>query len=218
MALLIALAVLAACQAGAPAAAGVAPDEPAPVRAEACGGVEVAWRRAATQADRERLRNWRTSWLDAVARAKAGGGAEAIAGDDALYDPDRALDGPIPPAGDYRCRIVKLGAKRAVNKDFVALPEVSCTIGRNGGETWFTINDGAQRPIGRFFAGPPGRGVFLGTLELGDERLPLDYGLDGQRDMIAYLDRVGDARWRLIAPQPHFDSIVEMVEIVPTGT
>jgi len=214
--LLFGLAALAACQAAAPdAAAAVVPEHAASERADTCGGVEVAWRRAATQNDRVRLRNWRTSWLDAVAKAKAGGGAEVIARDDALYDPDRALDHPIPPAGDYRCRIVKLGAKRTVNKDFVELPASACTVGRNGDETWFTINEGKQRPIGRFFAGPPGRGVFLGTLELGDERLPLEYGLDARRDMIAYLDRVGDARWRLIVPQPHFDSIVELVEIVP---
>ncbi len=82
MSLLFGLAALAACQAAAPdAAAAVVPEHAASERADTCGGVEVAWRRAATQNDRVRLRNWRTSWLDAVAKAKAGGGAEVIARD-----------------------------------------------------------------------------------------------------------------------------------------
>lgn len=223
MGLLIALAAVVACQTGGADVVQTTPQEAAtvvrehalPERASACGGAEAAWRHAATQADRERLRNWRTAWLDAVTKAKAGDGAGPIARDDALYDPDHALDQPIPPVGEYRCRIVKLGAKRPENRAFVELPAAGCTVGRDGDETWFTVNDGAQRPIGRFFAGPPGRGVFLGTLELGDERLPLEYGLDAKRNMIAYLDRVGEARWRLIMPEPRFDSIADLVEITP---
>lgn len=223
MGLLIALAAVAACQAGvadtvdtsSQEAATVVREHPVPYRANTCGGVEAAWRRAATQRDRERLRNWRTTWLDALAKAKADGGAEEIARDAFLYDPDRALDNPIVPAGEYRCRIIMLGAKRAENRNFVELPAAGCTIGRDGGETWFTVNDGKQRPIGRFFAGPPGRGVFLGTLELGDERRPLEYGVDAKRDMIAYLDRIGEARWRLIVPTPSFDAVAELVEITP---
>ncbi|WEK42327.1 MAG: DUF4893 domain-containing protein [Candidatus Sphingomonas colombiensis] len=228
MGLLIALAAtVAACQAGAvDAPAGgqqdaataekVVPDRKVPERSSSssCAGVEAAWRHAATQNDRERLRNWRTLWVDALAKAKAAGGAATIAGDDALFDPDRALDHPIPPPGDYRCRIIKLGAKRQENQGFVILPAASCTVGKDGDETWFEVNDGVQRPIGRFFVGPPGRGIFLGTLELGDERRPLEYGLDSRRDMIAYLDRIGDRRWRLIAPNPHFDATVELMEIV----
>ncbi|MFT3977912.1 MAG: DUF4893 domain-containing protein, partial [Sphingomonas bacterium] len=146
---------------------------------------------------------------------KAGGGAEAIARDDALYDPDRAQDDPIPPAGQYRCRIVKLGALHPGNHAFVTMPEAGCTVGQDGEQIWFTVDDGKQRPIGRFFTGPPGRGVFLGTLELGDERRPLEYGLDAQRDMIAWVDRVGEARWRLMVPKPHFDALAELVEITP---
>ncbi|WP_137785792.1 DUF4893 domain-containing protein [Sphingomonas sp. 3P27F8] len=223
MGLLVALAAVAACQAGAVGAVQIPPQEAEavvrehtlPDRAAKCGGVESAWRQASTQRDRERLRNWRTTWLDAVARAKAGGGGEAIARDEMLYDPDRALDNPIIPAGNYRCRIIKLGAKRPVNRNFVELPAARCTVGQDDGETWFTVNDGTQRPIGRFFAGPPGRGVFLGTLELGDERLPLEYGVDAKRNMIAYLDRIGEARWRLIVPEPQFDAVAELVEITP---
>ncbi|WP_298672709.1 DUF4893 domain-containing protein [uncultured Sphingomonas sp.] len=227
MGLLIALtAAVAACQAGAAAAPqaapqasaaaeGVVPDRKLPERSasSSCAGVEAAWRHVATQNDRARLRNWRTLWVEALAKAKAAGGADEIARDEALFNPDLALDRPIPPAGDYRCRIIKLGAKAKDNKNFVTLPPANCTVGKDGGESWFVVNDGIQRPIGRFFAGPPGRGIFLGTLELGDERRPLEYGLDAKRDMIAYLDRVGDKRWRLIVPSPHFDATIEVIEI-----
>ena len=217
MAILMALAALAACQAGAADVVPVPGEAKNLTDTPACRSEERAWRRAATAADRERLRNWRVSWLAALDKARAGGGASEIAADADLFDPDRALDNPLPPTGAYRCRIIKLGAAHQVNRDFVELPPAQCTVGQGSGETWFAIEDGVQRPMGRLFPGPPGRGVFLGTLQLGDEQLPLAYGVDDQRNMIAYVDRVGEKRWRLLIPTPHFDAKAELIEITPAN-
>src|SRR4249919_1826505 len=68
------------------------------------------WRAAATGHDRERLRDWRASFTKALTQARAGGHAAEVAAEGVLLEPDAALGGPIPN-GDYRCRVIKLGAK-----------------------------------------------------------------------------------------------------------
>lgn len=212
MAWLIALAALTACQAGA------APAASATSAVAACDMAERAWRRAATATDSQRLRQWRPVFLDAIAQAQQAGDIDAPSADDPLYDPDRALDKPLPPPGAYRCRIVKLGAHDPRNRRFVTLPPAACTVAaRDGGGLTFAVTGGMQRPIGRLYDGPPGRGVFLGTLELGDEKLPVAYRADERRDMIGYIDRIGAARWRIILPKPHFDSLADVIEITSAG-
>ncbi len=57
--------------------------------------------------------------------------------------------------------------------------------------------------------------VFLGVLELGDETRPHVYGRDELRDMAGTFERIGEARWRLVLPYPHFESLVDVIEIVP---
>jgi Domain of unknown function (DUF4893) len=50
---------------------------------------------------------------------------------------------------------------------------------------------------------------------LGDETKPLSYGQDSNRDMAGYIERIGDKRWRLVLPYPRFESLLDVVEIVP---
>ena len=57
--------------------------------------------------------------------------------------------------------------------------------------------------------------VFLGTLQLGDEHGVLRYGHDAERDMIGLLERIGERRWRLTLPFPRFESMLDVIEIVP---
>ena len=68
------------------------------------------WRSVATGADRARLRDWRDAFVDALGKARASGHGAAIAAEGALLDPDAALGGAPIPNGDYRCRVIKLGA------------------------------------------------------------------------------------------------------------
>ena len=76
---------------------------------------------------------------------------------------------------------------------------------------------GSQRPTGLLFPETDTRGVFLGTLVLGDETSPLRYGVDANRDIIGYVDRIGDRRWRLVLPYPRFESLLDVVELVPAS-
>jgi hypothetical protein len=156
----------------------------------------------ATPDDRTRLRNVRQAWLEALAKARAAGQGRAIAAQGVLFDPDRALAGAKPPAGDYRCRVFKLGGQRPGNRDFTAYPAFRCRIDPEGEMLSFYKIGGSQRPAGLVFDDGRYRQIFLGTLSLGDEENPMDYGRDANRDMAGIVQRIGPRRWRLVLPYP----------------
>lgn len=173
------------------------------------------WRQMATPDDRARLRDWRKAWMAALPPARAvADGAAAIREQSALFDPDHGLTG-APPPGRYRCRTFKLGTKSAGMPGYVAYPWFDCRIDDEGETLSLYKLTGSQRPVGLLLPDASGRLAFLGTLVLGDERQPLQYGQDDQRDMAGWLDRVGDRRWRLALPYPHFESLLDVIELVP---
>jgi hypothetical protein len=57
--------------------------------------------------------------------------------------------------------------------------------------------------------------VFLGALVLGDEGRAMQYGEDETRNIAGYVERIGQNRWRLMMPRPHFESQLEVMELVP---
>lgn len=176
------------------------------------------WRNVATASDRYRLRNWRDAWTEGLAAARPGNGPE-VAAEGVLLDPDGALLGVNPPPGDYRCRTLKIGARSQGLLNYVAYPAFKCRIEPAGpeGTMGFTKLTGSQRPIGRLFPDRERRMIFLGTIQLGDEKGIMRYGRDTDRDMIALLERIGDRRWRLVFPYPHFESVVDVIELVPSS-
>jgi hypothetical protein len=118
----------------------------------ACGGrgdrpavaaapVVLDWRQVATDADRNRLRNWRQAWVAALTKARESGNAPAIAAQGALFEPDRALADAMPPSGAYRCRVFKIGANGTAARDFTAYPWFECRVDAEG--------DVSTRPTGR---------------------------------------------------------------------
>ena len=176
------------------------------------------WRTIATAHDRERVRNWRTAWMEAVRKAQSSGNGAAIAGEGALLQPDVAIEWRDPPPGDYRCRVVKMGAKSTGMLDYVAYPAFTCRIREEGGLMSLAKLTGSQRPIGMLLPFPgQQRMVFLGTLQLGDEQRALQYGRDRERDMAGVVERIGDKRWRLVLPYPAFESTLDVVELVPAA-
>jgi hypothetical protein len=173
------------------------------------------WRSIATQDDRERLRNWRTAWMEGVRKAQASGHGAALAREGALLNPDAGIDWQDPPPGDYRCRVLKVGAKSRGMLDYVAYPPFTCRIRQEGHLMSFAKMTGSQRPLGHFLPYVGQRMVFLGTLQLGDEPRALQYGRDRERDMAGVVERIGERRWRLVLPYPHFESTIDIVELVP---
>ena len=175
----------------------------------------VDWRRVATTEDRARLRDWRTAFTKALGQARKAGHAADIAREGRLLEPDTAL-GPVPiPNGAYKCRVIKVGAKSQGLLDYIAYPAFDCRIERQGQVQSLTKLTGSQRQVGLLFAADPRRQIFLGTLVLGDERRAMQYGSDPDRDVAGWVERIDQARWRLLLPYPRFESTLDVVELVP---
>jgi hypothetical protein len=175
----------------------------------------TAWREAATDNDKERLRDWRATFVAALTAARAAGHTAEIASGGALLDPDAALGGGPIPNGTYRCRVIKLGAKAPGNLAYVVYPGFTCRVAADRNLQQLDKLSGSQRYDGLIFPGDAMRQVFLGTLVLGDESRALQYGEDETRDVAGYVERIGPNRWRLIMPKPHFESQLDVMELVP---
>lgn len=191
------------------------PPVPVPPLPAALKTAGADWHKVVTDRDRERLRTWRTAWLTALAKVKAAGRGADLTGQGSLFEPDRALTNPAPPPGRYRCRVFKLGANGTAMRDFTAYPPYECRVNDEGEVSSLYKAGGSQRPVGLLFADSASRQVFLGTMMFGDEKKPMDYGHDNGRDMVGYMERVDERRWRLVLPWPKFESIIDVIELVP---
>ena len=173
------------------------------------------WREIVTSDDQSRLREWRKAFVQAIDAARKSGHAAEIAREGALLQPDAALgSGPIPD-GMYRCRTIKVGAKNTGLLNYVAYGSFTCRVRTDGELRSFTKLGGSQRLVGVLFANDALRQVLLGSLVLGDERRALQYGQDRTRDVAAFVERIGPNRWRLVVPEPHFESQLDIMELVP---
>jgi len=171
------------------------------------------WQEVVTPDDRIRLRDWRTAFTRALAQARAANHAVEIESEGVLLDPDAAIGGPIPN-GDYRCRVIKVGAKSQGLLEYVSYPGFRCRI-EQGKVQNFTKLTGSQRQVGRIYPADQLHQVLLGTLVLGDETQAYQYGRDPDRDVAGWVERIGDNRWRIVLPYPHYESLLDVIELVP---
>jgi hypothetical protein len=172
------------------------------------------WQATATEADRVRLRDWRTAFMRALEQARAGGNGAEVEREGKLLEPDAALGGPIPN-GDYRCRAIKVGAKSEGLLNYIAYPAFRCRVSQQGNVQHFDKLSGSQRPHGTIYPSDQLRSVFLGTMVLGDETRAYQYGRDPERDLAGWVERIGDNRWRILFPYPHYESTLDVIELVP---
>ena len=177
----------------------------------------TAYKQVISADDRLRLRDWRKTFENALAAAKKSGHGAEIAREGALLDPDAAIAGPAIPNGMYRCRVIKLGAKDPGNLDYVSYSGFTCRVKQERALQRLGKLSGTQRYVGLIFPGDAIRNVFLGTLVFADETRALQYGQDEQRDVAGFVERIGPRRWRLIMPAPHFESQLDVMELVPQG-
>ncbi len=152
----------------------------------------------------------------ALADARARGYGADLDREGVLLQPMAALPNPHLPAGDYRCRTIKVGAQTGT-LGFIAYDWFRCRVSAEQGLESLTKLTGSQRPVGLIFPDNLKRQIFLGTLELGDETVPVDYGSDRMRDMAGLIERIDDNRWRLVLPAPAYESLLDIIELVPAG-
>ena len=119
------------------------------------------------------------------------------------------------PNGDYRCRVIKLGAQSQGLLDYVAYPAFTCRVSQERDLQRLDKLSGSQRYVGLVFPNDAMRRLFLGALVLGDESRALQYGQDETRNVAGFVERIGPRRWRLIMPKPHFESQMDVMELVP---
>ena len=133
----------------------------------------------------------------------------------ALLDPDAALAQRRDPRWD-----VPLPRDQARREGRGQL-SITCPIPASPAACALTTSSsarklsGSQRYAGIIFPDDAIRQVFLGTLVLGDESRALQYGQDETRDIAGYVERIGPTRWRLVMPTPHFESQLDVMELVP---
>ncbi|MGV7121130.1 DUF4893 domain-containing protein [Sphingopyxis sp. 550A] len=175
------------------------------------------WRATATAQDKQRIRNWYSSWTAALASARAKGYGASIEHEGVLLQPNAALPNPHLPPGDYRCRTIKVGTQGRGTLGYIAYDWFRCRVAPEQGLMSLTKLTGSQRPVGLIFSDSLTRQVFLGTLVLGDESIAVSYGSDRMRDMAGLVERIGDNRWRLVLPSPTYESLLDVIELVPAG-
>ena len=173
------------------------------------------WRQVATKDDEGRLRDWRSDFISALTAARRAGHGSEIDREGVLLTPEAALAGPSLPDGLYHCRRLRVGAKGPGSPDFSISDALTCRVSQNGSLQSFVLLGGVQREVGLIFPADAIRGVFLGTLMLPGESLAMQYGADDDRDVAGYVERIGPRRWRVVMPGPHFDSQLEVLDLVP---
>lgn len=172
---------------------------------------QSGWGAVITNEDRVRLREWRTAWIEGLTSARGEGFTADIAREGALLDPDAARTAPEIPDGNYRCRTIKLGRKTGFGKAFRIEPVADCYL--RGGH--FRVTQGVQRLNGHVWHYDGTRLIFLGAIEVSDERASIPYARDKERDAMGLLDKVGPDRWRMALPRPSWESQTDVVEITP---
>ena len=172
------------------------------------------WMRIASRADQERLASVGNAWAAGLEEARKADFITAIREEGPLLEPNAALARPAPTPGSYRCRLVKLGGKPAVEK----FQPFFCYVEVEGELLTIVKQTGSQRPAGRLWEDDVHtRLVFLGSLALGDEEQPLAYGDNPKRDMAGFFHRIGPFRWRLIIPWPQNGAKMDVFELTPVA-
>jgi len=171
-----------------------------------------SWQETATPAETQRLAQRDQAFAAALAEVRASEFAGELEKSPSLYDPDARLDDPLPPEGKYLCATHKLGGRFLA---FVAYADFTCAIYGGGEKRQFVKLTGSQRPVGHIHADSERSGVFLGSLMLGDDETLVPYGQDKERDMAGTVERIGKDRWRIVFPNPYYESTLDIIDLRP---
>jgi len=198
------------------ACASAPPPPPPPPPSGPGSAVLRDWRSVVTAIDRDRYTRRDAAWRLALEQARRQPGSGALAPLGALIDPAAARRDVAPPPGDYRCRTVKLGSQGGeAGLGYIVYGWFACRIETTPRGLKFSKTTGSQRPSGLLFPEDDRQMVLLGSLALAAEPPANSYGQRPDRDLVAVLERIGDARWRLVIPWPQNESNLDLIELVP---
>ncbi len=179
------------------------------------GTPEPVWASVITDEDRERLDRLQEAWSRALQQARAAGHGDELDALGVLADPAAALPDPAPSPGRYRCRTIKIGSQGGTLA-YVAYGWFDCDILESVDGLRLNKRTGSQRQGGTLYSDGAERLVFLGSLALGSsESEAPPYGAERDRNVVGVLERVGPDRWRLVQPWPYYESILDLLELVP---
>jgi len=183
--------------------------------AEVVVAEDPEWRQLATADDIDRLDHIDEAWDQALAEARDKGFRRAVENEAQLLDPSAALPFPAPSPGAYRCRTIKLGS-RSGGPTFAAFKPFFCHVETDGTLLNIVKQTGTQRPAGWLYPHTDDKDlIFLGTLAVGTEEVPVPYGHVAERNVAGMFQRIGDFRYRLVLPWPREDSKLDVIELVP---
>lgn len=177
-----------------------------------------AWMAVATPSDEDRINRlglaWQQSLMEARPRYRRDIEAEGV-----LLEARSALSRPQPTPGSYNCRMISIGKTGKGTLRFEKFKPFFCyVLADDDGLLTIVKQTGSQRPAGRLWDDDdPKRMIFLGSLALADEKEPLAYGDDPERDMAGVFERIGPFRWRLVIPWPRSGAKLEVFELTPVA-
>lgn len=198
-----AMLAVAACQA-------VKPPPPGAPRPSVTVEEAEPWRRIATARDAAALDGLAASWDRALAATRAAGLGRRISAEGALLERGAGLPRAAPAPGSYRCRSLRLGAKK-----WTVSPQAFCFVGVETGQLSLATELRGLRLGGYLWELKSGdRLVFLGaTVPPGGKGAPA-YGDNPALDLGGQVERIGEFRYRLIltpsSPGPEL-TVVELV-------
>jgi hypothetical protein len=173
------------------------------------------WQAVIREGDRSRLARLSDAWEQAQADIAAANAAADLAALGPVGDAGVQHQGPLPVAGTYRCRIIRLGWRQGADR---LVPPVQagdwapCQMQADGILLRLETAPGPQQFTGRLYPDVD-RLVFLGSIRLADDMGRLRYGEDRDRDQLGVLTAVGEGHWRLALPWPRWAARLLLIEI-----
>ena len=176
------------------------------------------WKAVATASDQDRINRLGLAWQQSLMDAKPRHSRE-IAAEGDLLKPLAAEPRPQPTPGSYNCRMISIGKAGRRSSGFEKFKPFFCYVQvDDDGRLTIVKQTGSQRPAGGLWDDDnPRRMIFLGSLALGDEKEPLAYGQDPERDMAGVFERIAPFRWRLVIPWPRSGAKLEVFELTPVA-
>ena len=171
------------------------------------------WRAVATPRDARKIANLQQAW-DVGLREAVRANPVAVRALGVVARPAAGLARPHPAPGTYRCRTIKLGDK-SEDGGFIAYGWFRCRVELTpGGDLILSKTTGSQRQRGLFYPYSSRRLAFVGTLALSSSETSWPrYGASADRNVAGVFERIGTGHYRLVMPQPEYESELDILEL-----